>query len=305
MNNKENRNNLSDFGSFIDNLRKARNMSREDFIEGTISLRQYQRYVNGETSLNNDKLFKLIDKLELDFLGTFRLYLNKKETETHNLYDVYGAITFNDLVKAEDLLQKIDKDSLQNAYNKLFYDLCTLLILRRTKKMPNDLIMTKLIALINYPNCLNNEVITFIELVAYIELGKYSSKNNKKNITNFLYSKIKEKNIISNALPISFLPSIYSTVSSALGELDEYEKSLYIAEKGITYCFKHDNLNSLVNLFAYKSLSLFYLDRKDEALAAAEKMLALLFVEDKPNKSKQFVALFEKIFNTKAPNIFK
>ena len=39
---------LNDFGLFIDNLRKSRNMSREDFINGIISIRQYQRYVNGE-----------------------------------------------------------------------------------------------------------------------------------------------------------------------------------------------------------------------------------------------------------------
>lgn len=294
---------LNDFGSFLDGIRKSRNISRENFIDGIISLRQYQRYVNGESTLNNEKLFKLIDKLGMNFIGVYRMFLKKEDEDSSNLNEVYKEIIRMNYVKANDLLKQININSIKNSFNKSLYELCNLLILRKTKKIPVNLAMDRYKQLINYPKCLDNEIINFIELVSFIEIGRYSNEKDRKRVTIFLYSKILENSISSYSLPASSLPSIYSAVSRSLGQIDEFKKSLYIAQKGIDYCLTYDNMNSLVNLLYYKALNLKLLNQEDNALVAIRKMFALLQVEGKPDKTNDFTKIFEENFNMRVSQL--
>lgn len=294
---------FENFGEFIDDLRKSRNISREDFVDNVMSMRQYQRYVYNESSINNDKLLLLIDKLGMSFLGVHRLFLEKTKDEYRHLSMAYTAIVHEDLFKASETLKKINFSEIKDKANKLYYTLCETLIARRTNKIPTDLAMDKLKSLINYPECLSNNYISFIELVSYIEIGRHSNSKDKKIVTNFLYAIIKDNNLSSDNLDQSLLPSIYSTISHSLGIMEEYEKSIYIAQKGIDYCLKHDNMNALSHLFLFKAFGLNLLGRKKEALIPAKKVFSLLLVEDKPNKTDQFTKTFEVSFNMKVSEL--
>lgn len=295
---------LNDFGLFIDDLRKKRNMSREDFINGIISIRQYQRYVNGESSLNNEKLFKLIDKLGMNFFNAHQLYFNRSKDEMLKLDSIYEEITRDNLKKASDMLEKVSIKDFSDEYNKSFYKLCELLLLKRTKKMPVPVVVDKLKQLINYPNCLDNKIINFVEYVAYLEISRYSSQRyDDTRILNFLYKKIKDNDISTNSILLTYLPSSYAHVARELGEIGEIEKSLAIAQKGIKWCLSHDVNNSLVHLFLYEAISLRNLDRHKESLYSAKRMFALLFVEGNENKTLKFTKVFEKGFNMKASEL--
>lgn len=295
---------LNDFGSFIDSLRKSRRLSREDFVEGIISIRQYQRYVNGESSLNNEKLFKLIDRLGMNYYNVHKLYFNNNKNENTKLNRVYGEISRGNFVSANELLLDISKRSLYNEYSKSYHKLCELLILKKTNKIPEPVIIDSLKELINYPDCLENKLINFVEYVSFIYISRYlSEKYNDVRILNFLYDKIKNDNILADSILFAYLPSTYALVSRSFGIIDEYEKSLVIAQKGIDWCLRHETHNSLVHLLMYKSISLKSLDQIDEALIASKKAFALLYVEGNENKTEKFTKIFENVFNLKTSEL--
>jgi transcriptional regulator with XRE-family HTH domain len=295
---------LNDFGTFLDSLRKSRNMSREEFVEDILSLRQYQRYVNGESSLNNDKLFKLIDRTGMNFLTVHKLYVIKNSQQLPLLNSVYKEILSQNYILAKEILAELKSHEIHDEYSKSFYNLCKLILHRRTNTMPSNLIVDKLKNLIGYPECMNNEIISFVEFIAYLDISDNSNdKNDTLKIVNFLYKKINEGNITSDSLQILYLPSTYAHIASKLGFFEEYEKSLIIADKGIDFCLKYDSLNSLAHLFFYKALTLKKLDRNEEALIIAKKAFYTLFVEDKDYKTKSFTKSFEKEFNMKVSNL--
>ena len=92
-------NTSQEFGLFIDNIRNSRNMSREDFVEGILSTRQFQRYLKGESSITNDKIFQLVDKLEMNILNVYKLFINRENTEyklVHNIYNLIISFNFKD-----------------------------------------------------------------------------------------------------------------------------------------------------------------------------------------------------------------
>ncbi len=295
---------LNDFGAFLDSLRKSRNMSREEFIDGIISLRQYQRYVNGESSLNNEKLFKLIDKLGMNYFNVHKLYFNNSKDALTKLNNIYGEISRDNIHLASELFNKISKNELRNEYSILYYNLCELLLFKKTRKMPEPLITEKLKKLINYPDCLKNKIINFVEYVAFIHISSYSSENyDDTRILNYLYDKIKNDNISTDTILLSYMPSTYAHVARRLGIINEFEKSLSIAQKGIDWCLKYENHNSLAHLFMYKAFSLKNLNREEDSLLSVKKAFALLFIEDKEHKTKKFTLSFENNFNMKVSEL--
>lgn len=295
---------LNDFGLFIDNLRKSRNMSRENFINGIISIRQYQRYVNGEASLNNQKLFQLIDRLGMNFFNIHKLYLDRNDEQASKLDNIYNEILKDNLKQASKLLEVVSIEDFNDKYNKSFYKLCKLLLHKRTKTMPLPMVVTKLKELIDYPSCLNNKIINFVEYVSFIEISSYSSeKYEDVRILNFLYDKIKSGSVSTDSILLTYLPSTYAHVSRKLGVMEEYEKALIIAQKGINWCITNETHNSLVHLFFYKAISLRHLNRNEEALKSAKRMFSLLDVENKEHKTNVFSKLFEKTFNMKVSEL--
>ena len=295
---------INDFGRFLDSLRKSRNMSREEFVEDIISLRQYQRFVNGESSINNEKLYKLIDKLGMSYFNVHKLYFNSEENIISKLNSIYGAIIRDNMTLASDLIEKISLIELFNEYSKAYFKLCELLILKKTKKMPDSLVTQKLKNLIDYPNCLNNKIINFVEYISFIHISSYSSDNyDDSRILNFLYDKIKSNSISTDSILISYMPSTYAHIARRLGIIGEYRKALSISQKGIEWCLKYENYNSLTHLLMYKSFSLKDLGRLEESLIAARKVFALLFVEGKEIKTKKFTKTFERTFNMKVSEL--
>ena len=294
---------LNDFGLFIDDLRKKRNMSRENFINGIISIRQYQRYVNGESSLNNEKLFKLIDRLGMNFFNIHQFYLRKNNEHKSKLNKIYGEISRENIKLASELIDSISTDDFFDEYNKSFYELCKLLLFTRTKKMPSTLVVDKFKKLINYPDCLKNDIISFVEYVAYIEISTYSNHSEDTRIVNYLYSKIKDNIISLDSTLIPYLPSAYAHVSRRFGVIEEFQKSLIIAQQGIDWCLRYDSFNSLAHLFYYKALSLSNLNRREESLVTVRKLFSLLSVANNKNKTIMFTKVFEKDFNMKVSEL--
>ena len=150
---------------------------------------------------------------------------------------------------------------------------------------------------------MKNKIISFVEYVAYLDISSHSLDSNDAKIVNFLYRKINENNLAADSLHIPYLPSTYSHVAKMLGSIEEYQKSLEIAQKGIDFCIRYDSLNSLVHLFFYKALSLNFLEKRDEALISIKKAFSLLYVENKEHKTKQFTQIFEKNFNMKVSEL--
>ena len=52
--------------AFIDNLRDDRNMSQGDFLHNIVSMRQYRRYLSGESTMSYTILDQLAKRLDFD-----------------------------------------------------------------------------------------------------------------------------------------------------------------------------------------------------------------------------------------------
>ena len=112
-----------DFGLFIDNLRVSRKISRENFVDGILSTRQYQRYLKGETSITNANLFQLINKLEMSILTIYSLFANTENSEFNYVSKIYNHLANMNYKMSDKLIKSFDVSTLTTKYNQSFFTL--------------------------------------------------------------------------------------------------------------------------------------------------------------------------------------
>ncbi len=295
-----------EFGLFIDGLRLERNVSRENLCEGIMSLSQYKRYLKGDTSIPNGKLVQIAERLKFSIADIHLLFGKKHNDELNKISSIYRSIRNNNYEDALKKSQLVKKDIIVSEYNKLFFDFC-LVKLQHALKMVSDIHVLDLYSnLINYPNCNNNDSFNIVEISALIEIVRVSSSMDNFEPSKIMYRILSSKTFsYSTSGDSTFLPSIYSTLSSILGMQEEHEKVIDLTQKGIDYCLHHEISNSLSHLFFYNSLAQLYLGNKEIALISMKKAFMQLFLQNKPQKFEAFKQSFEKLFEMKLEDLIE
>lgn len=291
------------FGRFLDEMRSSRNISRENFTDEIISIRQYQRYISGETSINNEKLFKLIDRLNMDLQSVYRQFIKMEDEELSLIKQMYSFIKRDEYLNAEKILNSLNKENIMSQYNRNYYTFCEILIQQNLKKISKDMAISSLKKLANYPLVLEQSTLSFVELITLLDLSYFLiSKENDKKIAEYLFNILKG-NDISSSIPDLYLPSIYAHVAKNLGSLKEYEKTILIADKGIQICRNLETFNSLAHIYSFKAIALDMLNRRDEAIIEIKNLFKILDIENKPQKTKAFETYVQKQFNLKITDL--
>ncbi len=293
-------NDAREFGLFIDGIRLERGISREDLCDGIMSLSQYKRYLKGDTSIPNSRLVQIAERLKFSINDIHFLFRKKHNDEYYKIYEIFRLIKINDFDKAHLVSQKIKKEVIVSEYNKSLLDFC-LIRIQHALKMVSDIHVLGLYSnLIDFPSCANNESFNMVEISVLIQIVSISSSMGNFEPTNVMYRILSSKTFsYSTSGDSSFLPSIYSSLTSILGIQDEHKKVIELSEKGIKYCISQETSNALAHLFLFNSFAYLYTDNMNEALLSAKKCFMQLFIENKPEKFKTFKAAFEKQFDMK------
>ena len=113
------------FSNYLEKLRISRNISRNDFVSGILSERQYRRYLKGESTMPNDKVHLLVTKLGLDLADFYMSYLDDKESHLQVIKNLFNLIRTGKLAEANTLISTINYNELSTSYQKQFYTFCS------------------------------------------------------------------------------------------------------------------------------------------------------------------------------------
>lgn len=292
-------------GKVIDEIRQERKLSRDDLCENIMSVRNYQRFVSEEVNVSNDKLSKLVDRLNLDYFTLREIYTHRSQDKYSKLHNVYTLMQGNSDQKAYEELGKINSKSIDSAFMLSFYNYLKLDLERQLGITDTNESLIKLSALIDYPNVLNYEVLNFIELNVLAILNKHQSSKEDDTIANFLYSFLIDEELGKKGLIASFLPALYASTAQSFGSFKNYEKALEISDKGIKECIKLQMFNGLYHLFYFKALSHKALGQKKKANETLKRLHTLLHTLQEEDKIKEFLPIFEKNFKKEIKIIFQ
>lgn len=289
-----------EFGLFIDNIRDSRNVSKEDFVDGILSTRQYQRYLKGEASISIERIVQLVDKLELEFFSVYNHFSNSSNIERQMIKRVYRYISVSNFKNAYDLTQEYKDFNFVSRYYKKLLNIYEIIINHKLLRISRDMALNKFEQTINYPKCLDNNNFNFIELTALLYMAQIiNDEKNKKAIMSKLFDILKFHKITDLNKEDDGLVVVYSVFSKLLGSQKQYSEVIFLTKKGIKLCELHKTTNSLSHLYYYCSLGYLGINKKDVALKYVKKAFFTLEVENIPQKYNLFIDRFESHFNIK------
>lgn len=244
------------YGTYLEELRKSRNIPPQEFVDGIMSYRQYRRYINNECSIPNDKFIQLIEKCQIDIYEFTKGYEKQSEILNSKLKLVYDSIRIKDFKKATVLHESIDKNLLSSKYLENYYVFNEVTLQYNKSNISELTALNRLKTLIDYPNCLNKENLGFIELISLLHII-YLSKDSDDliKVGDYLYKYLIRDDFYILGTDSNVLTSIYSGVTRILLRTKRIEEALVISKKGIRYCMEIESFNSLANLLYYAAYS--------------------------------------------------
>jgi len=290
-------NTSQDFGLFIENIRISRKILQDDFVDGIISKRQYQRYLKGESAISNEKIIKLVDKLELEFFSVYNRYLKSSDIEHKMVNEIYNYVISHEFKKSFDLVNDYKDYVFETTYYMKLFELYSTLTKQKLKRISNSMAVSIFEKSINYPKVLDNETLNFIELTALLYIAQITKDQDKlKIISSKLYHVLRYNKLSDFDKKDGRLATVYSTLSKVFGYQKEYDKVLFLADKGIRICEYHKTFFSLSHLYYYSALAYLSLNKDELAMDFARKTFFTLEIENNPNKYSSFISLFESQF---------
>lgn len=163
-------NHSKDLALFLEQMRVSRGISQEEFTEGIISNRQYQRYINGSSAMPFHLLDEFAERLNVkkDFLLLeFDSYGIK---ETNNVMAFFNAVNNSEMDEAKKIQDEISPKFIMDSSNLKFYQYAQLILKFKEKKTTLEMHIRNCKQLIDYPKILNSPAMTMVETIILSDL---------------------------------------------------------------------------------------------------------------------------------------
>ena len=284
----------------IENIRRKRKITLEDLTFDIVDIKQYRKYVYEQSKIPFNTIFKLVDRLGMRFEDLLSDYLKEQFEESNVIVELINNISSNNYEEAEKTLSSIDRDSLLQSENKVFYDIAFEFVRFNREKCHISTFEKKLCELIDFPKVLAKEVLTVSEIYVLGELLDIVTPSSQKKIL----SKI-SLFLDDSKFNFKIVNQIIVRINLYLETINDYKgiiKNCLIGEKN---CMRNQNFY-LLDYFYY---SLAYcnnvLSQHDEMNKYIMKCYHTIMLEDKPDVIHRFEHLFELDFEKKLSVLVK
>ena len=288
---------------FIEKLRSLRNITQEDFLHDIVSLRQYRRYISGDSTISYSILEQLAKRLGFEANFIITELESEKINQTTQVNDLYNFVVNKKFDKVNELLTKIDEKHLISNNDKLLY-LHSINKLDFLKGNSSELItINKTKKLFDYENLLKKRVLSTSELLGLISFFKYDSFKDKNVIAKVLASFLDNNITIVSGNNIRVVALTLAELSRYFSIIEDYTNMYYYANEGIKYSKKVRSSYILDALYYLSAAALDELGRYDERDEYIFKCLNYLLLEGNKNKYIHYTNLFKEYFKVDSESL--
>jgi transcriptional regulator with XRE-family HTH domain len=280
----------------LEKIRYGRKITQEDFVEGIVSLRQYQRYRSGECEITYEKIDQFARKLGIP---TKKL-MNEFERENNEQYRMidqfYGAVVNKDATLVTELKEKLGKGILFNEDRRVYYQHALILNDYYNDKITKEEACLHSANQVNYPGILKQKFFTDIEILILSFMLNIIEKEGQgpilKKLTSIFDS---DENIMSGESDIVYA-LILMRLSQTHGSNKNYPKVIHLCDLGIQHGIAFRQFYLMEYFFYYKALAHFSLQEYDKYEESLFRCYACLHMEGNKKKIEKFTKLIEADF---------
>lgn len=293
---EENTMNSMELSNYLEKIRYGRNVSQEEFVEGIVSIRQYQRYKIGQSVIPYEKISQFAEKLGLNSKRLLSEFEKEKTKQYAKINSFYNAVANNDYKNAIKLKQELDKDHIISFEGKRYYDHANIVFKYYSRELTLPEVIQRVSELINYPDILKQQYFTDVEVLILSFLLSVFTGKQQDMLLNRLNSIFEDVDNIMSGDSEYIYTLILMRIAKIFGIKKDYPKVIYYCELGIDRGIVHKQYYLWEYFYYYKSLSHYALGQREEYEDSLLKCYYVLQMEGNHSKIEKFTNLIEKDF---------
>ncbi|CCV65008.1 conserved hypothetical protein [Alteracholeplasma palmae J233] len=289
----ENEKKSIEFFRYLEKIRASRNISQEIFTDDIVSMRQYRRYLNGESTVSHDALISLCNRIGLKLEYALLDFESDKLKETQEINHLYNSVVNYDFSDAKEQLKKINRNSLIDNSNRLLFDHISNLILLFNKKNTIEQTFEKTKKLINLETTIENTTFTNTELLILISLFQFDNCKNLDLIAIKLKGYINNEIKIISGHNIKTVVLVLQQLSKYYGSNSHFSEVIACCDTAIKYSNKMFSFYLLEYLYFYKALAYYELQNQSNLEDSLYHCYVALEISNNNQKKRKIANLIK------------
>ncbi len=282
---------------FLEKMRFLRGISQEDFTDGIISNRQYQRYVRGESPMPYHLIDLFAERLNVKKELLLLEFDNHTLKETLNIVNYFSAVVNKDVEQIVELKSKIDPDYIIDPDNRKTYRFTNLLENYNLKKISVDKFKTGISELIDYPKILSQSAMSILEVTVLSRILEIVSPQEQITIAKKIGGFLENPDLVWSGNQIITFNVIIFRLAKFYGVQKDYKNVINYCKLGIKFNTRTKSYNNLDYYYYFLALANFRLNNLEVYKEFLYKCYGALIVNNSPSRLQNFTQVIEKDFN--------
>ncbi|MCF7930566.1 MAG: helix-turn-helix domain-containing protein [Acholeplasmataceae bacterium] len=282
---------------FLERLRSARNLSQESFTDGVVSLRQYRRYLSGESEVPFQVIQLLTEKIGVktdNLLREFEIVKVKETDLTYKLFNLAVNYAHEEYVK---LSKELPLNEVIDKTNQLLYQHSMILDNLYSNKITVEEAALSTAELINYPDILDSQIITSVEMIILSSLLDFLDESHHLAIVEKAQKFITDPSLVITGGSEKMFIFILAKIAKFYGIHEDYENVIRLCERGVKQNLTIRSYYLMEYFYYYQALAFYKLDKLDAYEQMVVNCFNVLHFEGNLRKIEKFTRLIEEDFN--------
>lgn len=281
---------------YIERIRTARKIPQTKLVEGVVSIRQYRRYLNGDSDMPLDIFLQMITRLGLKTDRVLREMENVRVEEYRYTNKLYNAAVNYDYITFDKLMHNMPFKKFLDPSNKQLYDFSIVIKKYYQKEYSKEETQKFIERIVNYPKILQHEILTDIELLILSFMIDVSNKPIREKVVERIFKMFKNDAILSGGNS-RILIVIVAKLAKYFGILENYTRVIDFCDIGIKRNKTYQSYYLSEFLYYYKSLAYYKLKKMEEFETALQKCFNVLEIDNNSSKKKKFETLINEDYD--------
>lgn len=288
--------NSMEISNYLEKIRYGRKISQENFVDGIVSLRQYQRYRSGECEITYEKIDQFANKLGIPSKKLIHEFEHDNNLQYKLINQYYSAVVNRDFALAAELRGNLEKDIFFGEERKMYFQHA--LIINDYYIGKNSKIETlKLTAkIVNYPLILKRNYFTDIEILILSFMLSIIETNEQTKLLKKLTALFDNPDNIMSGGTDSVYSLILMRLSQVHGIHKNFLKVIQLCSLGIQRNNLYKHFYLMDYFYYYKALAHFKLEEYELYEEALFRCYNVLHMEANSKKIEKFTNLIEADF---------
>lgn len=279
--------------NYIENVRYGRNITQEEFLDGIVSRRQYQRYRNGESYVPLDVVEQLASRLGISSRKLMLEFEKEEYIQSEQIKTYYNLVIARVLDEAMRLEVEIEKYNIIDEERELDFRSASTLRKYYQGIISKEELLRGQATLVGYPAILKSEIITDGEAQILGIIQEFSVEDREPIIQKLEKMIESESSQITGGNILSRLQTMFY-IAKHYGRVNELKKVRKYCTMGINICKLNKSYYLLAHFTYYLALANYRLDDNEDVITPLKKSALALLLDDDGNKLDRFVNYFSK-----------